>query len=172
MTDWRDDKWEQRAERGYSEITAHPVKTGFKWFAGIALVLVGLSLLGGLIFGLGSWISSWGEEAKRVTSPTNVREQNTEIIQAWEDMKAAASNACSAEKAQKESGDPLIIEDPSLAYDAIYRRHSVEYNRRMDNLFEAQAVRNLPLPSNLRSYPRDAPTLEQAKADLKARGLC
>jgi hypothetical protein len=31
----------------------------------------------------------------------------------------------------------------------------------MANLYEAQAIRHLPLPSNLRSYPQVAPTLEE-----------
>jgi hypothetical protein len=161
-SDPRDEVWEARADRAYSDFTARPVRTAAKWFFGAVAVIIALSL----IFGMISWIGSWGGEAKRVLSPQNVRDQNTAIIDDYESMDAAAANACQARTAAKENGDPTLVEDPALAYSATYRRIRVDYNRRMANLYEAQAVRRVPVPSNLRSYPQVAPTLEQKLAEL------
>ena len=154
--------WEERADRAYTSATDHPVRTGLKWLGGLIAAVLVLSL----IFGAVSWIGSWGDEAKRVTSPANVREQNTQIIEDWEAMTAAAENACDAKTAAKKEGDPTLVEDPTLAYKATYRRIRVDYNRRMANLYEAQAVRNLPLPSNLRSYPKIAPALNEMMSEV------
>ncbi len=153
-----EDRWEERAER-FSE---HPWRVGLKWLAAFAVFCLVVSA----IFGAVSWVSSWGGEAKRITSPQNVREQNTAIVEDYEAMDAAAANACGAKTAAQGEDDPTLVEDPALAYKATYRRIRVDYNRRMANLYEAQAVRHLPLPSNLRSYPEVAPTLEQKMAEV------
>lgn len=163
-----EDDWEERADR----FSQHPWRVGLKWLAAFAVFCLVVSF----IFGAVSWIGSWGGEAKRVTSPQNVREQNTAIIEDYEAMDAAAANACGAvtaskgdddPTASKDDDDPTLVEDPALAYKATYRRIRVDYNRRMANLYEAQAVRHLPLPSNLRSYPQVAPTLE-----VKMKEVC
>jgi hypothetical protein len=164
MTDRNKDRWdslEDRADdRALSEaerFERHPFRTVLKWFA----VLAVLCLCIGAIFGLVSWVGSWGGEAKRIASPENVRKQNTEIIQDWNDMEAAAQNVCGAIDAKSSPDDPTLLEDPAFAYKAQFRRIRVDYNRRMANLYEAQAVRKLPLPSNLRSYPKVAPSLKE-----------
>lgn len=153
--------WEARADRAYSNFTNRPGWTAAKWIGGFIAICIALSL----VFGLISWVGSWGGEAKRVTSPQNVREQNTAIIDDYQSMEAAAANACGAKTSAGE-GDPTLVEDPALAYKATYRRIRVDYNRRMANLYEAQAVRHLPLPSNLRSYPEVAPTLEEKLVEV------
>ncbi len=113
-------------------------------------------------FGVVTWISGWGGEAARITGPDNVREQNTAILDAWESLQATAGNVCSAGNAVRGDASPTLVEDPAFAYEATYRRIKATYDRRMSNLFEARAVRDLPLPSDLDGLPRRAPTLENA----------
>jgi hypothetical protein len=145
--------WNSR-ERDFE---AHPFRVGLKWLlTAVVMIAIVVAVIAGI-----SWVFGWGNEAGRITGPGNVREQNTAIIDDYEAMDAAAANACEAKTASNGSDDPTLVEDPALAYKATYRRIRVDYNRRMANLYEAQAVRNLPLPSNLRSYPRRAPALEQ-----------
>ena len=165
MADRRDQKWEERADRAYTNVTDRPGRTLTKWFLIALALILALSILGGII----AYVGSWGEEAKRVTSPENVRDQNTEIIRDWEAMESTAKIACRAKAAgtsEKEEGDPTILEDPSVAYESNYETPRQDYDRRMANLYEAQAVRGLPLPSNLRSYPKVAPTLEEMQAQV------
>jgi len=171
MPDRNQDRWDDlekraddRALHEAERFERAPWRTGMGWFVKLCLVLVALSLIGGAIFGIGSWVSSWGGEAKRIASPQNVREQNTQIIQDWQDMEAAAQNACNVADAKSSPSDPTLVEDPAFAYKATFRRIRVDYNRRMANLYEAQAVRKLPLPSNLRSYPKVAPSLKERMA--------
>lgn len=160
--DDRDRIWEARADRAYSDLTERPKRTVLKWVAVVVAIVLAIGLVGGCV----SWIGGYGQEAKRVTGVENVRDQNTRVIELWQGMEAAAANACGAQSASKEDGDPTLIEDPALAYKATYRTQRAEYNRRMANLYEAQAVRGLPLPSNLRSYPEVAPPLEQKMAEV------
>lgn len=153
-----DQTWQDRGDKAYTKFTNNPWRTGFKWLLIFLAVVIAISVL----FAVIGWIGSWGDEAKRVTSPQNVREQNTRIIDDWEGMQAAGMNVCNVQSsAAKGETDPTLIEDPALAYKAQYRRIRVDYNRRMANLYEAQAVRSIPLPSNLRSYPEVAPTVEE-----------
>lgn len=164
MSDWRasDKRWEDRAERAYSEFSERPVRTGLKWWVIVVAVVLALSAIGGIV----GYVGSWGSEAKRVVGVENVKEQNTQIIAGWEAMTAAAQNACNVKDSKSASGDPTLIEDPAVAYKATYRRVRADYNRRMANLYEAQAVRKLPLPSNLKNYPEVAPTLEAMQAQV------
>jgi hypothetical protein len=157
-----DKKWEDRTERVYASFSDHPVRTGVKWYFIALGIVISLAIVGGIV----SYVGSWGSESKRVASPENVREQNTQIIEDYESLKAAASNACGVSTGAKSSDDPTLVENPALAYEATYRRIEVDYNRRMANLYEAQAVRKLPLPSNLRSYPEVAPTLKEMQAQV------
>lgn len=155
-------RWDDRYDLEAARFEQRPVRTAGKWYLWVLAVVIAVAIIGGVV----SWAGSWAGEAKRITSPDNVRDQNTQIIQAWEDMEAAAQNYCAAKSTKKGEGDPALIESPELAYAGVYRRNRVEYNRRMANLYEAQAVRNLPLPSNLRSYPERAPTLEEKAAEV------
>lgn len=160
--DPRDREWEDRAERAYTDFTDRPGRTTAKWLVAVLAVAIVLAVVGGII----GFVGDWGGEAKRVASPDNVREQNTAVIENWEGMQAAAVNACNAKDSAQDKNDPTLVEDPALAYKATYRRQRADYNRRMANLYEAQAVRNLPLPSNLRSYPKVAPSLEEMQRDV------
>lgn len=160
--DPRERVWEDRADRLYSQATYSPGKLILK----IVLAVILVSLVLGFIGCVTGIIGGYGNEAKRVVGVENVKEQNTAIIEDWESMEAAAANACGAKTAAKESGDPVLVEDPALAYKATYRRIRVDYNRRMANLYEAQAVRGLPLPHNLKSYPKIAPTVEEKMAEV------
>lgn len=125
-----------------------------------------------LIFVLGLVIDAcdvgngYRKEGKRVVGVENVKEQNRAIIEDWNSMEAAAANACGAKDTKKDEDDPTLVEDPSLAYSAKYRQIRVDYNSRMANLYEAQAVRGLPLPSNLKSYPKVAPTLREMQTQV------
>lgn len=160
--DDRDRAWEDRADRAYTRVTERPGRTLAKWGLGLLAIGVALALIAGAI----SWVSSWGGEAARVTGVENTREQVTRVLELDESMIAAAQNACQADEARKEDGDPTIIEDPSLAYDAVYRRSEAEYNRRMGNIFEAYVPSGNPLPATINHLPRRAPSLEDRQAEV------
>lgn len=130
----------------------------------------------GVLIGLGLGASAlglalgWFERGVQVVSPQNVTEQHRGIIQQWEAMKVSASNACSAvEQSEGNSKSPTMVEDVTLAYAATFRNSVAEYQRRMDNLFEAKIV----APSG---YPSDVPFTDlgpdtdwcQVYADLAA----
>lgn len=165
--------WRERGERSYNkiadDITYRPGRTIAKWVVGF-LLLVAVLWVGGCALGLvgdtADVGNSYRKEIKRTVSAPNVAEQNRAIIEDYESLEAAAANACGAATAAKQDGDPTLVEDPALAYKATYRRIRVDYNRRMANLYEAQAVRGLPLPSNLKSYPKVAPTVEQKMQEV------
>lgn len=141
------------ADRQAGSFADRPKRTLAKWLGGL-LVLIVVFAIG---FGALSWVLSWGGEAKRVTGVENVREQYATVIEDWQAMQAAAENACQAASATQSQGDPTIIEAPSLAYDAQYRRIAVDFNRRQANLFEARLV-------GPKGYPRTAPTLAVMQA--------
>lgn len=129
-----------------------------RWFAAV----LGVVLVLGAGFGVVAWIMSWGGEAARITGSDNVREQNTAILDAWESLQATAGNVCSARNTTRDDASPTLVEGPAFAYEATYRRIKAAYDRRMGNFFEARAVRDLPLPSDLNGLPRRAPTLAGA----------
>jgi len=162
VSDPRDERWLRRGDRAYQDLTDRPFRTGAK---GIAFLLIG-GLLLAAAFGVANWIGAWGGEAKRVASPQNVREQNTSVIGDWEALQQQAGNACDAKSQAGGEGSPTLVEDPEFAYAATYRSTAADYNRRMANLYEAQTIRNLPLPSNLKSYPRTAPSLRSMKRSV------
>jgi len=150
--------WGERADREAVGFERRPWRTAGRWFA----TVLGIVLVLGAGFGLVAWISGWGGEAARITGPDNVREQNTAILDAWESLQATAGNVCSVRNATRGDASPTLVEDPAFAYEATYRRIKATYDRRMSNLFEARAVRDLPLPSDLDGLPSRAPTLEGA----------
>jgi hypothetical protein len=159
VTDPRDQKWESRGDRAYTYATDHPFRLG-AWFVG---ALIALSIFGGIL-GL---IGDWGSETKKLVGPQHSKEQITAVLDDWESMKVAAQNACQVQEAgtKKDDRDPLIIESPSLAYDATYRRIEVDYNRRMGNFFEAYVTRKIPLPGSIKDLPQRAPTLVEVKTE-------
>lgn len=146
-------KWDERFEREGGRFENRPLRTGFKWLIGIVVLSLAISA----IFGVASWVSSWGGEAKRIASPTNVREQYTEVIGDYKAMEQAAINACDAVASKGASSDPSLIEKPDFAYRATYRRIAVDFNRRQNNLFEAGIV-------GPHGYPKDAPSLAEMQA--------
>jgi hypothetical protein len=158
----REDQWERRGNKAADDFTNRPVRTGAKWLG----ILIAASLALAVVFGAVNWISGWGSEAKRVTGVENVREQNTVILDTYEGMEAAACNALQAQQVGVDPSGPTLVESPALAYNAKYRDLAREYDRRMNNLFEAQAVRNLPLPSNLRGLPERSPSLSTMQAEV------
>jgi len=153
VDDPRDKIWEDRADRAYTSVTEHPVRSSAKWFA-VALV-IGIVLA--IVVGVINWFGAWGGTAAKLTGPQHTEEQTTAVLDDWTSMKAAAGNVCDA-KASAGNG-PTLVEDLALAYRATYRRIEADYDRRMSNLFEAYVTRNLPLPGTLRGLPRVAPTL-------------
>lgn len=120
----------------------------------IGLVLRGCNIVGGYV-----------DEGQRVVSVDNVKEQNAEVIRNWEAMKSIALNLCRLEEStQSGENDSQLLEDPSFSYAAQYEEPRQQYQRRMDDIYKARAVRGLPLPHNLKEYPRRAPSLEQMQA--------
>lgn len=146
----RVDTW---GEHVSGSLADHPKSTLLRWTLLALVVVVALSIIGALL-GL---FGSWGNEAKRVVSPTNVTEQFDAVITDWQDMQAAADNACAAQESAKQDGDPVMVEDPALAYAATYRRIAVDYNSRQQNIFKAGKV-------GPPGYPKIAPTVP-AKPD-------
>lgn len=151
MADRRDDIWEGRADRAYSDLTYKPKRTLAKWAVGIGLVLIFIAL----IAGIGKFACGWGNEAARIAGPQNTREQFTALYDLYENMQATAGNVCDVKNSEASVNSPVIIEDPEFAYAAQYRRIEAEYNRRMENEFEAEWL--LIHPDGL---PHRAPSLD------------
>lgn len=158
-----DDMWGDRYERSSQSAAAHP----FAFVVKAMLVLAVLILVGGVIFGAASWIGGWGSEAARVTGAQNTREQTTAVLDDEQAMIAAAGNACDAKSSSSNDGtDPTLVEKPDFAYRAQYRRIKADYDRRMNNLFEAAFTRHIPLPDTLHGLPRYAPSLREREAQV------
>lgn len=164
MTDPRDDIWEDRADRAYTNLTEKPGRTLGKWFLYGLAVVVSLSILFGVIGLIGGWFSGTAQLASFGHSKVEV----TAVLGDWTSLQAAAQNVCDVEKAgsKHESSDPVLIEDPALSYKAVYRRIEQDYNRRMNNLFEAYVTRHLPLPGSINHLPQTAPSLKSAEAQF------
>lgn len=158
MADRRDEKWEERGDKLYSDLTYKPKRTVAKWFFWTLGVVLAISLL----FGAIRWIGSWGSEAARVTGVENTREQYQALIGGYENLKAAAINSCNAGDGEVSDAGPTLLEDPTVAYAATYNRIAADYNRRFANWFEAGGLL-VDLPSE---YPREAPTLEEMQAQV------
>lgn len=147
------DRLERRTEdfldRQSGNLADRPGRTIFGWAVKGGLIVLGLVI----VFGLIGFVAGWFNAGKDIVSPDNVRRQYTAIIGDWNGMEAAACNAKEAELAQKEEGDPVIVESPGLAYRAKYREIQVDYNRRQQNLFEGEKV-------GPKGYPREAPSIK------------
>jgi hypothetical protein len=153
-----DRRWEERGDRVYDSVTNRPGRTALK----VVAALVALSLLGGII----GWFGGWWSGVKETTGFDNTRTQAFQLRDDYRSMQATAGNACEAEKQAGESNpnDPQIVGgDPAFQYNATYRRIEADYDRRMDNAFEAGWVRHYPF---LRDLPRTAPTLSEAKGAI------
>lgn len=151
------DRLERRAEREAGSLADRPGRTVVKWLIALAVLV----LVSSAIFGVVSWISSWGGEAKRLTGPEHSREQVTAVLQDWNELQASAGNVCQAGEGRGGASDPTLIEHPEFAYAAQYRRIAADYSRRMSNFFEAAVTRKLPIPDSIGNLPRSAPSLTQ-----------
>ena len=129
----RVDAWGDRAAGNLAD---HPKRTVLKYLGITVALLLALSIIGGIL----NFVGVWGNEAKKVVSPANVTAQFDAVITDWQDLQAAADNACGAVTAAKQSGDPTFVEDPAAAYAATYRRIVVDYNQRQQNIFKANKV--------------------------------
>jgi hypothetical protein len=153
VTDPRDKRWEDRADRAYTSATDHP----WRMLTKVILFIVVIAIVIGII----GWIGGWFSEAGRVTGVENVRQQTTLLRQDYESLKATAANACDAEKnaGTPSPNDPQIVSgDPALQYKATYRSTQADYDRRMTNAFEAGIIKGSPFLSSL---PNPAPTLAE-----------
>lgn len=151
---------ERYADRQAGNFADRPKRTALKWTLGI----VGVVLVLGFIGGVTGLIGDWGSETKRLLGPRHSREQVTAVLDLDEKMVATAGNVCSVVNARSNEDSPTLVEDPSFAYRATYRRQAAEYNRRMRNFFEAAVTKNLPIPASIKGLPDRAPTLEEAMA--------
>ena len=134
------------AERAAGRLADNPKRTALRWFAGFLVAVVVLSIIGWFT----NFVGLWGSEAATVVSPANVTQQYAAVITDWQSLMTSADNACSAQTAAKSDGDPTMVEDPALAYKAVYRRIVVDYNSRMTNIFQAAKV-------GPAGYPRTIP---------------
>lgn len=104
----------------------------------IGILLAIILVVGGL-----NYIGAWGSKAAEVVSPQNVQKQHEVVIDHYNSMIAAAGNACTVQQSaakEKTSKTPVIVEDPTLAYAATFRRIVSTYNSSVDNLFKAGIV--------------------------------
>lgn len=158
--DPRDQEWDDRADRAYSRLTYRPKRTVGGWFLkGLAVIIVLAIIIGAI-----SWVASWGSETARITGVENTKSQATQVTQLWQDLTAAADNACSAgadgsTSEKSDPNNPVLIESPGQAYISLYRRHRAEYNRKMNNFFETGIIRNYPF---LKDYPRRVPNYPES----------
>lgn len=157
-----DDRWKERGDKAYDDFTDRPRRTIAKWFIILMAIIIGLAI----VFGIISWVGSWGGEVKRITGPENTREQAITLRDDYKSLEATAGNVCDAEKGAEDPdpNDPQIVGgDPAFQYKATYRRIKADYDRRMSNAFEAGWVRKYPFLNDL---PQTAPTLDEMKEQV------
>lgn len=146
-------KWDDRVERYADRFEDRPFRTAFGWLLKGLLILAVLMVVVGGFLRVTGFLGLWADEATRVVSPANVREQHTLIAQDWQELRAAADKVCQAGASQTGGeNDPTFLEDPLVAMKSVYYTARSDYNRRMNNLFEARIV----APSG---YPRYVPEL-------------
>lgn len=122
---------------------------------GLGLKILAIIVALGIVFSIIGWFGGWFNEAKRVTSPNNVRNQYATVIGDWQALISEAQNACSAVRAARSDDDPTFVEDPALAYEAKYRSTRNDYNRRQQNIFEAGLVGPRGYPRTVPNFPSD-----------------
>lgn len=106
----------------------------------VALIIVG-TVVG---FGLG-----WFGKAADVVSANNTEKQYTVVIGHYNSLIVAAENACDAQKAApKSTPGTVMVENPSLAYGATYRRIAGDYKSSIDNPFEGKIVKPEGYPTS------------------------
>lgn len=146
-----DNDWDRRAD----EFSRRPARTTLQYGFVVIAVFAALAIVGGIVsFGLG-----WFNAGAEIVSPNNVRDQYQHVIEDYEALEASAANACGAKRTASGPDDPVLVENPTLAYEAKYRSIAVDYNRRQLNIFEAKLV-------GPKGYPRYAPTLREMKREV------
>jgi hypothetical protein len=149
-----EDFWDRRVE----SFDRHPGWTTFRWLLG-AVLLVLLLMVVLMPFG---WGFAWLKTARDVAGPDNTRDQAFALRDDYRSLEATAGNVCDVGRSGSSSkNDPTLVEHPDFAYRAQYRRIKADYDRRMDNAFEAGWVRHYPFLNDL---PREAPTLSEMTA--------
>ncbi len=128
---------------------------------GVSAIVIGVLFLINLAGGFVNFGFEALHETQRVLSVKNIREQRTAIIQDWQDLLVATGNACNAVSAPSNSNSPTFVEDPAMAYAATARNSRVDYNRRQNNLFEAEKVGPPGYPSTI----PDGPKMDSAKPE-------
>lgn len=137
-----------RADRmaGNLADSKHPI---LKVLAVIVVFIVigfGISVVAGVVdFG-----AEAVKETRRVLSVKNIREQETAILEDWQNLLVAVGNACEAVNAKSDENSPTLVENPAMAYAATARKARTDYNRRQHNLFEARIV-------GPKGYPKTVP---------------
>ena len=107
----------------------------------ITLVVVA-GFLASLILVVIGFVSKWFDTAVDVVSPDNVKAQHEQVIGKYNGMIAAADNTCTVQESGTAGNDrsATLVEDPTLAYQATFRKIVSEYNSSVDNLFKAGIV--------------------------------
>jgi hypothetical protein len=96
----------------------------------VITALSGCSVAGGYV-----------EKGKKVIGADNMEDQYHRVITDYNSLQTSADNACAAQGgSEKSDDDPTLVEGPGLAYAATYRKIWVDYNSRMNNIFEAGYV--------------------------------
>lgn len=108
----------------------------------VTTALSGCSVAGGYV-----------EKAKKVAGADNMEDQYKRVITDYNSLQTAADNACAAQGEQERGeSDPTLVEGPGLAYAATYRKIWVDYNTRMNNIFEAGFVGPPGYPRHIPNY--------------------
>lgn len=131
----------------------------------IALTSVGALIVLAVVLTFVGLVGGWFSGTAETVSFDHSKEQTTVVLDDWESLKTAAQNACDAKSSAHQSTDPVLTEDPALAYKATYRRIAVDYNRRMGNFFEAHNTRGLPIPGGISHLPQQAPSLREMERE-------
>lgn len=155
--DKRDEIWGDRLDKAYSSVTYHPWRVVIK-------VIIGIFLLSAVI-GLIGLPMGWWSGTKNLVTFQHSQQEVTAVLDDWTGLQAAACNAKNAQDAQTNSGDPTLLEDPAFAYKARYRSIKQDYDRRMNNFFEAKLTRGIPLPGGISDLPRFAPSLTDGERE-------
>lgn len=151
-------KWERRFDEKTESAWNHPVKAFF--------AVVGVVLAVAAVFAVIGLAAGWFSGTANLASFEHSKTQTTAVLDDWTRMEATAGNVCGITEGARSDDDPTLVEDPSFAYSATYRSIKADYDRRMNNLFEAAVTRQLPLPAAIRGYPKIAPTLKEMQAQV------
>lgn len=145
-------------------VVAHPWK--WVWRAVAAVVVISVAVV---VLGLaGGWFSG----TANLVSFGHSEEETTAVLSDWTQMQAAACNWADAKDTKSGPDDPTLVEDPAFAYAATYRNIKADYDRRVNNLFEAYLTRKLPIPGALGNLPNPAPALNAEAKDEVRNNVC